>query len=577
MANSQQTPLRENVKSGISKRSQFNLDYESILTCDFGDLVPVVMKEMVPGDTFDCNVSSFVRLSPLATPTYGRIKGNVNYFFVPTRILMPDGEFESSITGGSDGSVPERFPFISPSVLGTLRVKYGSAGDTGSLSGVELNRRSFDKLLSYLGLPQVPTNAFSVSLMYDDAEHAISLLPFLAYNRIFGDYYFPYGLENDASVEEFFHSKYSGLITTSNYTSYSTALMILLQCHKVCYTKDFFTTAFVRPQRGGEVFAGLVAEDSTQGNNVVTSPSTDGQLDRSKGMLSALTLKWATSIQRFLERNNIAGGRYFEQMLARFGVNIAASRLDRSEYLGGNDFYVSVSDVTSTSATDQASLGEMAGKGIGLGRQGASYTAQEHGFFVALLHYVPETGYPQALDKMWTRRTKFDYFTPELEDTGMQPVYNKEIYSLATYQDVSGVGESSTSDRANGVFGYVPRYAEYKFSNPILGGDFVLKPEVSEDSESNTDYNNMLDSMHLFRIFDGVPSLGQPFVTIDEQNGGFDRIFQDTNTDFDHFFVNNQISLRASRPMLGFAEAGLSFTHEENGRQVSVPYGGMRL
>lgn len=574
MANSNQTPISENVKSGVSKRSSFPLDYESIFTCDFGDLVPVVMKEMVPGDTFNCNLSAFSRLSPLATPTFGRIKGNVNYFFVPSRILMGQDEFEKSITGGSDGSYPARFPFITPAGIRTI-LQDASEQQNETELGVAITLRSMRKLFSYLGLPDP---LLTIATTSNAEADSISLLPFAAYARIYSDYYYPVGLELDEQLELLYQRKWTGLYTSEVLEGQESedvvsriALMYMMQCYKTCYTKDYFTTAFIRPQRGDEVFAGVNTASVGLSDNIVRNPSSQGAGGVSNSALSTLTMKWATAIQRFLERNNIAGGRYFEQMLARFGVKIAASRLDRSEYLGGTDFYVSVSDVTSTAATDDANLGDMAGKGIGLGKQGASYTATEHGFFVALLHYVPETGYPQALDRMWTRHSKFDYFTPELEDTGMQPVYNREIYGNAQFSpQVSNLPPS-------GVFGYVPRYAEYKFSKPVLGGDFLLRPDVSESAVENEAYNNMLDSFHLFRTFEDVPVLGFPFVTIDSKNGGFDRIFQDTNTDFDHFFVNVQVSLQASRPMLGYAEAGLSFTHEEKGSEIRVPYGGMRL
>lgn len=567
--------MSEGVPVGISKKNRFGLGYQMIASCDFGDLVPVVMKEMVPGDTFNCGVNSFVRFAPLACPTYGRIKGNINYFFVPARILMPENSWQDSITGGTDGSHPARFPFISSSAVGTL-YQYLDEGSVGSVNEGNVTPRMMDKLFTYLGLP--PAKEFAA----DRSQRArISLLPFLAYNRIYGDYYYPYGLENDDMVREYYHRKWSGTYgnTNSNWESVWPYLLLLMVCHKTCYTKDYFTTAFVRPQRGGEVYAPTYEYDTLRPEDngaVVVHPDNTLNSGQDSNFVSALAMKLARSVQKFLERNNVAGGRYFEQMLARFGVKIPAERLDRSQWLGGNDFYCSVSDVTSTASTQGASLGDMAGKGIGNGNGTVSYTAVEHGFFVALMHILPETGYYQGINRMWTREDKFDYFTPELEDTGMQPIYNRELRA----EIVSRFG-SFNNAAYNSVFGYAPRYSEYKYSSPIVAGDFRIYPSVGSVEESGA-YARYLDSMHLFRVFspNQLPVLSPSFVTVDaESNGGFDRIFQDQNTDYDHLYCDITVSLDALRPMIGFAESALSMSNEDddNNSKVSVPYGGVRL
>lgn len=565
--------MSENVKVAVKKRSNFSLDYEHITTSDFGRVVPAMIKEMIPSDSFNGKVTSFIRLAPLATPTFGKIHGYLNYFFVPSRILMPEDSFEQSISGGSDGRQPEEFPFIT---YAAIREFLDGGIDSSVLTGVY-------RLFSYFGLGKlyewIANDMDTTDAKYDTADYSISLLPFLAYARVIADYYFPYGLEDDEIPRQLMSRKYKGLYTKQSLLDDPTiiySLVYVIQVFYACFKKDYFTSAFVSTQRGGTSVVNVDVANSSQNpamenyadnqtsaaiyrgsNDKVGLNSNGPSLSNATsviGRFSAHIANYTQKVQQYLERNNIAGGRFFEQMFARFGVTIPAERLQRSEYLNGNDFYVQVSDVTSTSATTNASLGEQAGKGIALGDNGFSYSAKEHGFIICLMHLVPDTGYVDGIDRMFMRHSRFDYFTPELEQSGLRVIKNCELAAVESLRD----------NRPFGVFGYAPQFSEYKYSNDILSGDF-------EDDDP------MLNSMHLFRRFEGVPSLNRDFCKCDPDDG-FDRIFQNTDTSFDHFFVDFQIKLDGNRPMLGFAESALEFTEQENGdNYVNVPYGGLRL
>lgn len=549
--------LNDNVKTGVSSRSGFDLSFDGVLSQSWGDIVPIVCKEMVPSDSFTCDASAFVRLAPLATPTYGRIHGYINYFFVPNRILLTDRLWEDFIRGGTTGKVDYTLPYFSAVSVGT----------TINTERDEVKKRSARKLCTYLGLPD-PSNYFTGD---PSKGLRLSVLPFAAYNRIYGDYFYPWGIDEngDASAENLYFRRYSGGMLSPNIDN--------LVTHKACFKKDYSTTAQINPQRGFNVYApmqrvsGSSPVDSSaivvQPDNIVSSTQTTG--------VSAIASKWATSLQKFLERNNVAGARYFEQILARFGIAIPAERLDRSEYLGGSDFWINISDVTSSASTDTGSLGDLAGKGVGLGQGGVSYTAKDYGFFIATLHLMPESGVVQGLNRMWTRSARTDYFTPEFEQNGMQPIYNCELWS-ELYFDTLPSGMQYVVPADTGVYGYIPRYAEYKFSAPLLAGDFRFKADGDPSLVSFSD----MDSMHLYRVFtsdDGnFPVLSPEFVTLTD-DGAFNRIFQDTNDDFDHFWTNIQVKLGANRPMQGYLEAATSFINDDKSGRVNIPAFGLRL
>ena len=86
------------VKQANPGKSVFDLSYSKLLTCDMGQLIPVVCDEMVPGDTFDMGAEIIVRFQPLVAPILHPINVYVHSFFVPYRLLWD--QWEDFITRG---------------------------------------------------------------------------------------------------------------------------------------------------------------------------------------------------------------------------------------------------------------------------------------------------------------------------------------------------------------------------------------------------------------------------------------------------------------------------------------------
>ena len=136
------------------KRNKFNLSHTQLLTCRMGQLVPIGLTEVLPGDTFQHATSAFIRAAPLATPPMHPVRISVRHFYVPNRLIW-DG-FEDFITGGPDGMDDTAFP--------TIFVPNMSGFPIGSLA-------------DYLGVPPGVSN------------RTVSALPFRAYALIFNEYY----------------------------------------------------------------------------------------------------------------------------------------------------------------------------------------------------------------------------------------------------------------------------------------------------------------------------------------------------------------------------------------------------
>ena len=113
-------PVFDNVGSVMPGRSVFDLSYEKKLTCDMGQLIPIMCDEVVPGDSLDIGNQIVVRFQPLVAPIMHEVNVFTHYFFVPYRLLWAD--WEDFITGGKDGQNASVLPRWSPTnnAIGSL-------------------------------------------------------------------------------------------------------------------------------------------------------------------------------------------------------------------------------------------------------------------------------------------------------------------------------------------------------------------------------------------------------------------------------------------------------------------------
>jgi hypothetical protein len=482
--------------------TSFNLSHQVKLSGNFGKLIPVGIFDVVPGDRINHRVNALLRTQPLLAPVMHTCDVDMHFFFVPDRIIWEDAEDFHS--GGDDGMDTTVAPTISsPAVTGWTK----------------------STLADYLGL------ALGVPLQ------ACSALPFRAYAKIYNEFFRDSQLQSELVI-----SMASGVDTTT-----STALV------SPCWKRDYFTKARPNPQLGPDVVVPLTGDAPIMyndtaivggagitGKHVVanntgagtgrfeygdTAGVTSGVVPNSTeiNMNADLTdvqaidvrdLRELSAIQTFLERNNIWGGRYIEQVRARFGQIIPDFRLDRPEYLGGTGTKFQFSEVLQTGGTSAGAstgVGSMMGHGIAL--QGSSrykYRVPEHGWIIALMSVRPKTQYMQGQHRMWNRTTKYDYLIPELERIGDQAILNKELYAAHATPD--------------GVFGYTPQYDEYRSIPSRVAGDF----------------RDSLKYWHMAREFSSAPALNSTFVTANPTN----RIFTATSADQMYITVEHDILAR---------------------------------
>ena len=227
-----------------------------------------------------------------------------------------------------------------------------------------------------------------------------------------------------------------------------------------------------------------------------------------------------------VRKNARGGSRYIESILSHFGVRSSDARLQRPEFLGGGSVPIQVSEVLQTApATNNAGgggttspLANMAGHGIAVGSNAnIEYRCEEHGFIMGIMSIMPKTAYYQGLNKMWSREDRFDYFWPEFAHLGEQEVALKEIYTNTTTPE--------------NTFGYVPRYAEYKYLNDSVHGELKTS----------------LEFWHLGRKFDTPPALNQTFIECVPS----DRIFAVQGEEHIYAIINHKVLAKRPMPYFG--------------------------
>lgn len=536
------------VKALSPGRSVFNLSYEKKFDFDMGQLIPVCMEEMVPGDTFKVGNEIVIRFQPTVAPILHEVNAYVHYFFVPTRLIFD--KWEDFITGGVDGNDTTVLPRFDWNTPGTT-----AADNVGPYS-----------LYDYFGFPIIntgsnysfPGQGSSVGTVAYNYRPLI--FPWRAYSLIWNEFYRDETLQEEVDLNQ-------PKVLNRN------------------WTKDYFTSALPWQQRGvapalpisgttsavwssdlsaylqngtAAVTVGsnsLYVPSLEAGSNVLTTGQTGfgtsaysvrGVLDREDLSSNVVDLSNATTfdvsdlrlafqVQKWLERNARGGARYTEFLTSHFGVSPTDARLQRPEYLGGSKSPILISEVVQTSQADGSTtpIGRLAGKGITADKNFiCSYTAPEFGYLVGLLSVMPKPSYQNGVDRKWLRVSKYDFYFPEFAHLSEQAVTEEEIYAQA--------GDTSQSGISNGsIFGYQARYNEMRMNQNQVCGSL----------------RDLLDYWHLGRQFDSVPSLNSDFITCDADRDDMKRIFAVQNVP--GLICNFANIITAIRPLPKYGEPGL--------------------
>lgn len=592
------------LKTGAHDRTPFDLSSRTIATGDFYQFMPVKMIECVPGDKFNIDMTVFTRTAPLSVPSFDRAIVQSRAFFVPARLCYP--YFNEFITGEKVQSGDNVFVPALPKIEASYIVDWFADGQingeflsveaqstdaydfsTGIGENIEywvltpLGRRIL-KIFQGLGY-RWNWNGTDEDQQLGGPSCTFSAMPLFAFFKLYVDWFVPSQLQAAHPITGMLNKWKGNTVPGASLTV--TELNKLFESVCVAYDEDYFTAAWLYPNTvGGD--ANRINPDvlydysPTDGSGVYTqrdkiqANNGDVNIAQSSGSaiyrLSQYGLNLLEGLANYVTRNNYAGSRAVEQILARFGVRVPDTRLQRSEFIGANDTDIQFQEVTSTADSGDYKVGEYAGRGVALGKDGHwSFECKEYGYIVIVSTIVPKISYVQGFDRAVRHLSRFDWFTPEFDCVGVQAVGVGELYadmmhptSAHNWNDLQ-----EGNGMPNDIFGYQPRYSEYKCSKDLLLGDFNL-PSKND--------GGALNAYHFARYFYPsrlTPAKAQgPFLFADGEQ--YNRIFNVTDESEDHFYMWYSFNIKALRPMRSIAD---SIPLDGDGEKIAQQPNGVHL
>ena len=545
-------------------RSTFDRSSSIKLSFNTGDIIPFYVDEVLPGDTFKVKTSKVVRLQTLITPMMDNLYLDTYFFFVPNRIVWNhwrelNGEnTQSAWIPQTEYQVPQITAPANGWSVGTLADYMGVPTEVPKLSVNALPFRAYALIMNEWFRDQNLSDPLQIPV--DDAtvagvntgnyitDTAKGGLPFKASK--YHDYFtscLPSPQKGpDVTIPVSGGANYP-VVPMADTIAPATATAHGLQWY-YNPTKGSVSVPVSNPNLLN--YSASNIPSAPGGDNIGiykdSIPESYSQIFPANlyainsGDVSSATinqLRMAFQIQRLYEKDARGGTRYIEILKTHFGVTSPDARLQRPEYLGGNRIPISINQIVQQSATQDGSTPQ--GNPVGLSvtsdvHHDFKKSFVEHGFVIGVMVARYDHTYQQGLERMWSRKDRFDYYWPVFANIGEQAVKNKEIYAQG-------------NDKDDEVFGYQEAWADYRYKPSRVAG------------EMRSSYAQSLDVWHLGDNYSKLPSLSDAWIREDKSN--VDRVLAVQSTSQNQLFADIYIQNRSTRPMPMYSIPGLIDHH----------------
>lgn len=459
-------------------RNAFDVSQKHLFTAPAGALLPILSLDLNFHDHVEIQASDFMRTLPMNTAAFISMRSVYEFFYIPYSQIWH--EFDQFITGMTDfrsrllsdshsSKVPSLVPCVGRQTLFDAALK---------LSGKDLHgyptKDNALRLLDLLGYGAI--RRFGDSKDYTGGFTGnVSLFRMAAYNKVYNDFYRnttyePYNVSS-FNLDGMKGALAIGDVNDKFFERY-------LSLHYRNAPLDYLTNLLPKPLFDVDIssFSSALKLSGSSDEFNASETSSYIQLD-DRTTIDVTSIRSAFALDKLLSITMRAGKTYAEQIEAHFGVSVSEGRDGQVYYLGGFDSDVQVGDVTQTSGTTDPAvsdvsksklagyLGKVTGKGVGSGNGRITFDAKEPGILMCIYSLVPAMQYDSSrLDPFVSKLQRGDFFIPEFENLGMQPLSSPFITtSFALFN----------SDKSPVLLGWQPRHSEYKTALDVNHGQFM--------------------------------------------------------------------------------------------------------